>query len=134
MSHFTKSFSLDSNLDQVVIDIVASSEDLDGSGLVQLFQLLSDRATEHRQILAHSARAMSSMLSGEHPVTQDSVEAQAQDTIFETRCLKLLLARVCRKLAENLEFEISEQQANLPRIKSAVYSAIGEVENFEIDS
>src|SRR5438876_1637598 len=123
----------ESNVAAVVWHLVMKRVDLDGSGLVQVFRVLLDRAEECRQIRANCARASEAMLAGREPITQERVAGNALDAIYQTRCLELFLARACRQLAEDLEYDFAQKQGRLPRIKKAIYSDEGEVESFQLE-
>ena len=123
----------DCNADEVARDLVAQTADLDGSGFVRVFGLLLARAEEHQRILAHSAKTSQAMLSGNEPITQEGVNAHALEAIYETTCLKLLLARTCAKIAQDLENDLHQRQTRFPRIKTVVYSSNGEVESYTLD-
>lgn len=124
----------ESNVEQIARDLVGQTLDLDGSGLVRLFNSLLARAEEHQRILAHSARTSEAMLTGQELMTQEGVNAQALDTLYETTCLKLFLAQACKKIAEDLEYDVLHRQSRYPRIKEVQYSAEGDVESYSLDN
>src|SRR5262249_15842413 len=123
----------ESNVEEVVRDLALKTMDFDGSGLVKVFRVLLDRAIEYQRTLARCKSASEAMLTGQAAITKETVTANALDSIFETRCLRLFLATACKKLADDLEFEILEKQRRLPRLKSVVFSAEGEVEAFQVE-
>ncbi len=122
-----------SNLNEVVWRLLLKRVDFTGAGLVQVLRVLLDRAEECHQIQAQSARLSEAMLSGREPITQEAVTGNALDVLYQTRCLQLFLARACRQLADDLEFDVQQKQERAPRIKSVVYSATGEVESFLLE-
>ena len=66
-------------------------------------------------------------------MTQEMVTEQAMASIYERKCLILFLARACRRLADDLEYDLFEDPNQpLKRIKRVVYSTAGEVESYEL--
>ena len=123
-----------SNLESIVFHLNIKKADLDGSGLVEIFRVLLERAEECRLIRAHSAKVSEAMLSGKEPITQEMVNEQTLASIYERKCIMLFLARACRTLVDDLEYDLFEDpNQTLRRIKSVVYSAVGEVESFELE-
>src|SRR5437899_650741 len=89
-----------SNVEGIVKQLWLKTLDFDGVGLVHVFGVLLARAEEHKRTLAHCATVSEAMLSGKERITQEAVDANAMDAVFQTRCLRLFLARACRQLAE----------------------------------
>jgi hypothetical protein len=134
MASIPESSPPESNLHSVVRDLNTKKADLDGSGLVEIFRVLLERAEECRRIRAHSAKLSDAMLTGKEPITQELVSEQCLATIYERKCLMLFLARACRALADDLEYDLFEDpNETLKRIKRVVYSASGEIESFELE-
>lgn len=122
----------ESNVESVVDDLVHKTVDLDGTGLVHFFRTLLERAEEFSTILEHSERATNAMLLGDTVPTQPDVDAQLLDTLYQTTCLKWFLAVACKKLADELEYDVHRKQSRSPRIRSVVYGNNGDVEAFTL--
>jgi len=123
-----------SNADSVALNLAAKAVDLDGSGLVEVFRILMARAEELKSILGHSERSSQAMLAGDIAPAQELVDAELLEALYTTRCLKWFLACACKRLAEDLEFEVHQKQRQLPRVKTATYSNQGEVEKFDLQT
>jgi hypothetical protein len=132
MSGFSEGLP-ESNVEQVTSDLLLKTVALDGSGLVHVFAVLSARAEEHRRILVHCDEASRAMLEGREPVMKEAVAAQVMDSMFETTCLTLFLARACRKLAEHLEEGFQERQHRFRRITKVEFATEGKVECYELE-
>jgi hypothetical protein len=125
---------LESNVESVASALLLRTLDSDGNGLIELFQLLQDRARDLQGTLEHSARSSKAMLAKEEPVSPDDIQGHILEAVYETRCTKLFLAAVCRKLAEDLESELSKKQSHLPRIKCAQFLEDGHVDTFQLET
>jgi hypothetical protein len=125
---------LESNVESVASAVLLKTLDSDGNGLVELFQLLQDRARDLQDTLAHSSRSSKAMLAEEELVSPDDIQGHILEAVYETRCTKLFLAAVCRKLAEDLESDFSKKQSHLPRIKCAQFLEDGHVDTFKLET
>jgi hypothetical protein len=132
-SDYSESCVPESNADSVVRTRIYKSIDLDGKGLVEIFQTLLARSEEHHAICSCWNRSSQKMLAGEEPVTQDIVDSSLLEGLYETRCLKWFLARACKQLAVFIENDVLEQQRRFPRIKAIVYDSDGHVEKFDLE-
>jgi len=132
-SDYPKSCVPESNAYSVVRSRIYKSIDLDGKGLVEIFQTLLARAEEHHAICACWDRSSQKMLAGEEPITQEAVDSQLLEGLYETRCLKWFLACACKQLAVFIENDVLEKQSRFPRIKAIVYDSDGHVEKFDLE-
>ena len=133
-STFEKNQLLQSNVDSVASALLLKTLDSDGNGLIELLQLLQERVKDLQGTLEHASRRSKAMLAGKEPVSPDDIQGQILEAVYETRCTKLFLAAVCRKLADDLEAEFSEKQSHLPKIKSAHFLDDGQVESFQLET
>ncbi len=121
-----------SNAGPIVEKLVSLSTDFSGAGLVELSRLLLARAEQIRTLKMAATEFGRAVITG--VATPDQLEANAclQPAFFETACIKHFLASLYRKLAEQLDWEVHEQQQHLRPIRKIVYAPDGDIESFEL--
>lgn len=123
-----------SNVDAIAQSLLLRMLDAKGEGVVEVFQLLEERGKDIKELREHSSRRSKAMLAGKEEISSDLIQGQILEAVYETRCLKLFLAQVCRRIADGLEAELMELQATKPRIKSVEFTEQGTVESFQLES
>ena len=123
----------ESNVDSVVSNLWSKTIDLDGSGLVEMFRLLTTRAEQIKAIQARLANFDRGLLTGGPLPEQAEVDAAVLEGLYDTTCLKWLLSRACEQLAKSLEYDVYQKQDHMRRIESIVYNEEGEVESFKLE-
>ena len=123
----------ESNVDSVVTNLWANTIDLDGDGLVQILRLLIARAEQVKAINFRLAEFDRGLLEADRLPEQAEVNAAILEGGYDTTCLKWFLSRACRRLAEDLEYDVYRKQNHLRRIESVVYNNEGEVESYALD-
>jgi hypothetical protein len=123
----------ESNVDSVVSNLWSKTIDLDGSGLVEMFRLLTTRAEQIKGIQARLANFDRGLLTGDALPEQAEVDAALLEGFYDTTCLKWFLSRACEQLAKSLEYDVYQKQDHMRRIESIAYNEEGEVESFRLE-
>lgn len=122
-----------SNVNSVVTDLWTKTIDLDGGGLVEMFRILAARAEQIQAIRRRVGEFDRGLLADAPLPDQTEFNAAFLESGYETTCLKWFLACACKRLAQDLEYDVCQKQQRLRRIESVVYNKEGEVESFSLD-
>jgi len=120
-----------SNADAVAGRLIAETFDLDGEGLVALLRTLLTRA-EQIKTLQERAENIEERLNPEQVSEQQEFNAEVLDSIYEPLCLKWMLSRVMKGLAQQLEYEVCQHQGHLLPIQQITFTDEGDVESFRL--
>jgi hypothetical protein len=123
----------ESNADTVANRLVTATIDLDGQRLVDVMRLLLSRAEEIQTLHQRAAAFDQRLVSGQIR-DQTEVNAELLDALYEPVCLKWVLSRAMKALAEHLEFSVYQQQGHLQPIQQISFTPEGKVESYRLAS
>jgi hypothetical protein len=123
----------DSNVEQIVFNLVNRANDLDGKGLVDLLGLLKARAEQVQYMRERLSQFGRETLYGDVVPDKAQLDAEMLEGLCETSCLKWFLACACKRLSEDLEHEVHQKQSTIRRISKIVFTEDGGVESFRLD-
>jgi hypothetical protein len=121
----------ESNADAVAKQLVFTTIDFDGQGLVAAMRLLLSRAEELQALHQRTAAFDDRLLSGQ---VSDQMDANAEllDALYDTSCLKWFLSRAMKELAEHLGFDVYQKQQHVLAIEQITYTDQGGVESYRL--
>jgi hypothetical protein len=122
----------ESNAEYVARCLVYPLVDLDGSGVVQVLELLRVRA-EQILSLNHELSELDNRVARQEITSQEEYNAVVLEGLYETTCLKWFLACVLRELGTRLESEVFGAQICMNPIRQITFAPDGQVESFLLD-
>ena|SRR5437879_6138919 len=123
-----------SNAGLVAHQMASRTNDSDGSGLIDLLELLVERAEQIQAATRRAGEFSEKTLSGEIAPEPAEFKTELQDGVYEPLSLKLFLACAFRALAEQLKLQLYQNQSHLLRgVKEVVFTDEGEIASLSLE-
>jgi hypothetical protein len=123
----------ESNADEVARKMIHTHPDIDGTGLVQVCDILLKIAENSRNSWQRGNDALQKMMNGEQPLSQEEVDASLLYGLYESACLKWFLSRAFLELSNALKCDFVESMANFRPIRQITFTDEGEAESFRLE-
>lgn len=131
-THPTLTRPPESNAQVIANRLIYNFVDLDGSGVIQVLQLLQARAEQVRSLTLR-LNELDQKVQRKEITHQEEYNAELLDGLYETTCLRWFLACTLKELARRLESEVYGAQIRLNPIRQITFTEDGQVESFLLD-